>query len=635
MLETIRGHSQSWLAKLILALITVPFALWGVDSYLRTAGSSVAIATVGNRSVTVQEFNNSFQEYRNQMQSSGKVDPALLDSPEVKQSVLDKLIVSRLMNLEVSNAGISISDDMLTKSILAMPEFMKDGQFSQELYDSLLSQNHLTPSQFEARMRGDLQVQQLRDGVISGTFVPNIMVEDVLRIERQQREVSIAEFKANDFANQVKISPAQVQAYYDKHADKFRIPEQVKLEYLVLSANDLIPGIHVTDEEVKRFFDENSAKFQGDEQRRASHILIGFGGKSDAAAKAVAREKAEKVMAEVKSNPGKFEELAKKYSQDPGSAEKGGDLGLFGRGSMVKPFEDAVFGMAPGAISDLVESDFGYHIIKLTEIKGKAQDYESVRGTIRAELMYQKALAQFTDKAESFSNMVYEQSTSLQPAAQAFGLQVRTSTLMSRDEVAKFMKSDKLVNAIFSDEVLKDRRNTEAIEASPNTLVAARVVDYKPSAARPFSEAGPTIDQYLAYEQAAALADQKGESALAELRKGHDVAGIVWQPPVVIDRKNAQGLNDVVIGQAFRTDATKVPAYAGIGSKGSKGKGYTLIKISKVDIAPQVTDGEKVALRGELQAALAMEYMDIYVRSLKAAAKITINKQLLSSGSQQ
>lgn len=632
MLEAIRERSQSWLAKLILALITIPFALWGVDSYLQQAGSSVTVAKIGSQRVTVQEYGNAMQEFRSQMQAAGKTDPALLEDPEVKQSVLDKLIVSRLLNMEVHSAGFSLGDEQLGKYILSMPEFQKDGKFSQELYDNLLSQNRLSPSQFEARLRNDLLIQQLKDGVAAGAFIPNGLVDGILHVERQQREVSVAELRANDFTSQAKIEPSQVKAYYDKNADKLRVPEQVKLEYVVFSANNLITSMQVTEDETRKYYEENATKFQGDEQRRASHILIGFGGKTDAAAKAAARENALKILAEVKKNPSKFEQLAQKYSQDTGSAEKGGDLGLFGHGSMVKPFEDAVFAMLPGAVSDLVESEFGYHIIKLTEIKGKSQDYQSAHGQIRADLMYQKALAKFAEKAEGFSNMVYEQSTSLQPVAQAFGVQVLSTIMMTKADVAKFMKSDKLVNAVFSDEVLKDKRNTEAVETSPNTLVAARVVEYKPSSARPFSEAAPAIEDYLKHEQAVNIAIRKGESMLAELRQGKEVAGLLWTPPEIVDRKNTQGLNVAVAAQVFKVDAVKVPAFGGITEKN---KGYTLVKVSKVNVASQVEDTDKKAFKGELQAALAMEYMHAYVNALKAKEEISIDKQLMGAGQQQ
>ena len=628
MLEAIRERSKGWLAKLILVLITVPFALWGIDSYLHQAGSNVAIAKVDGDTVTVQEYGNALQNLRDKLQAEGKVDPAMLDNPEVKQSVLDRLITTRLLNAEIQREKFTIGDEQLGKYIIGLPEFQQDGQFSQEVYDKLLAQNRLSPSQFESRLRTDLLAQQARDGLVSLAYLPNSLSEQTVKIEHQQREVSVAEIKAADYLTQVKVDPAQVKAYYENNKDKFRVPEQVKLEFVLMSANTLIPGMQVTEEESKKFFAENAAKFQGDEQRRASHILIGFGVSATPQAKQEARKKAEEVLAEVKKNPGKFDELAKKYSQDPGSAEKGGDLGMFGRGAMVKSFEDAVFSMTPGAISDLVESEFGYHIIKLTEIKGQAQGYDAVKPQIRAELMYQKALSKFSEQAENFSNMVYEQSTSLQPAAAAFGLQVQTTGWLSRAEGAKFFKNDKLINMVFTNEVLKERRNTEAIEVSPNSLVSARVVDYKAAAPRTFEEVKVGIEEFLKLEQAAKLAIQKGESALASLHQGKDVDGLAWIPPVTVDRKNAQGLTDLTMAQAFKIDATKLPAYAGVADNN---KGYLLIKVSHVDSALAGNETDKKAAESELQAALASEYVRAYVQSLKEKSKITVNSQLMGS----
>lgn len=633
MLETFREHSKGWLAKLILALITIPFALWGVDSYLKDAGSNVAVAEVDGQTVTAQEFANELQDLRNRMQAEaqGKADPALLDSPTVKQSVLDKLIATRLLNAEVRKQKFSVPDDVLAKVIVTLPEFQKDGQFSQDQYDSILSMNRLTPTQFEARMRNDLLLQQVREGLAVSGMLPHARADRLAQIELQQREVSVADISAAPYMAQVSVDAAEVKNYYEKHKDKFRVPEQVRIEYLMLAANNLITSMTVTDEEAKKFYTENASKFQGDEQRRASHILISFGDKADAAAKKSALDKALSVQAEAKRNPDKFAELAQKYSQDPGSAANGGDLGAFGRGLMVKSFDDAVFSMAPGAISEPVESEFGYHIIKLTEIMGQSVTFEEAKANIRAELMYQKALMKFAEQAESFSNIVYEQSESLQPAAQAFGLQTQTSGWMSRADAMKFFKSDKLVNAIFSNEVLKDKRNSEAVEAAPNTLVAARVVEYRPSAARDFKEVSASLEQFLKREKAVAMALKKGAETLAALRQGKSVDELEWIPPVTIDRKNAQGLNDAVMQQAFKINVDSLPAYAGIENQGT---GYTLIRVSGVESVTPDAD-QKGHLREEMQAALAMEYMAAYLGSLKAGADITVKQQLLGTDAAQ
>lgn len=626
MLEAIRERSKGWLAKLILAFITIPFALWGIDSYLHQAGSNVAVAKVNGDAVTVQEYGNALQNMRNKLQSEGKVDPALLDSPEIKQAVLDRLITTRLLTAEVRHSRFMIGDEQLGKYITSLPEFQDNGQFSQELYDKTLTQNRLTPSKFESGMRSDLLLQQVRDGISSLAYQPQSVAEQALKIDHQQREVSVAEIKAGDFISQVKIDPAQVKAYYDQHKDKFNVPEQVKVEFVMMSANTLIPKMQASEEEIKKYYTENASKFQGDEQRRASHILIGFGVSATPQAKEEAHKKAEQVLAEVRKNPARFEELAKKYSQDPGSAEKGGDLGVFGRGTMVKPFEDAVFSMKPGEISDLVQSEFGYHIIKLTEIQGQAQGYDSVKPQIRAELMYQKAISKFSEQAENFSNMVYEQSGSLKPAADAFGLQIQTSDWMSRADGAKFFKNDKLINMVFSDEVLKEKRNTEAVEVSPNTLVSARVADYKPSAPRSFDEVKAGIEDFLKLEQAIKLAQQKGVADLTSLRQGKEPEKLDWIPPVVVDRKNAQGLSDLAMSQVFKIDASKVPAYAGVSDDK---KGYLLIKVSRVDNKLATDETEKKTAETELNTALASEYVSAYVKSLRDKGNVSINPQAL------
>lgn len=631
MLEAFRKYTTGWLAKAILALIIVTFAVFGIDSYLQQAGSNAAVATVGGEEITVQQYGNALQNLRNQLQAEGRVDPALLDRPEIKQSVLDRLITTRLLRNEAQSENFRISDDQLAKYIITLPEFQNDGSFSQELYDQILAQNRLTPSQFENGMRGELLLQQVRGSLANLAYAPEQLANHAISIENQQREVSVAEIRTAEFLDEVEVTPEEVQDYYAKHKDKFRVPEQVKLEFVMMSANTLIADMQVTEDEAKEFYQANAAKFQGDEQRRASHILIGFGVSPTPQAKQEARKKAEQVLAEVKKNPEKFEELAKKHSQDPGSAERGGDLGSFGRGAMVKPFEDAVFSMRPGAISDLVESEFGYHIIKLTEIEGQGQTYESVKPQIRAELMYQKALSKFSEQAEDFSNMVYEQSGSLQPAADAFKLQVQSSEWLSREEGAKFFKNDRLMDMVFSNEVLQDRRNTEAIEIAPNTLLAARVVDHKPAAPREFDEVKTGIEDFLKLEKATQLAVEKGKATLADLKQGKKVENLEWIPPVTVDRGSAQGLSDQVMSNVFKIEAGEMPAYAGV-QDGNKG--YLLMKVSQVTSGLEVEETDLEAARREFEAALASEYEAAYVDSLRKHSEISINTQLLNTANQ-
>ncbi|MFD0912698.1 SurA N-terminal domain-containing protein [Methylophilus luteus] len=628
MLEALRKHTQGWVAKVILALIVVTFALFGIDSYLNQAGGQVAVAKVDGQKISLQEYSNAVENARNYLQSQGqKVDAAMLESPAFKQSVLDSIITRRLMEGAIHDYRFRISDDQLSQHVIGMPEFQSNGKFSEETYHQLLTQNKLTPAKFEQNIRKDLAVQQVRDGLSNLVFMPQKVAEQSLMSEFEQREVSVADVKVSDFASQVSIKPEQVQAYYNQHKTKFIAPAKVKLQFALLSAASLVGQVSVSDEEVKQDYEENAAKYQGNEQRQASHILIGFSNTASAAEKAAAKEKAESILQQIKANPKSFEKLAIEYSQDSGSAGKGGDLGSFGRGAMVKPFENAAFAMKVGEISDLVESEFGYHIIKLTGITGESSDFEAMKLKIKAELLFQKAQAKYAELADDFGNTVYEQSGSLEPVAKKFGLQVQTSPAMTKDEIAKFFKSERLASLAFSDEVVKEKRNTEAVEVSPNNLVAARTVEYIAEAPRSYDEVKGGIESLLRAEAAGKLAQQKGEALLADLKAGKAV-NADWITPVTVDRRNAQGLSDSVMRNVFKVNTHSLPAYYGFNEAN---QGYTVIKVIAVN--QKLKDSPEVADRAykAYQQALGAEMSHAYVASLKAKKDIQLNVKVLMS----
>lgn len=629
MLDVIREGSKGWLAKVILALIAIPFALFGIDTYFRNAGQQAGIADVDDQVITVQEYSNALQNLNKKLQAEGKADPAILENPEVKRSVLDRLINDRLIASEVKKAKFNISDEQLSRYITSLPEFSENGQFSQALYDQVLSQNRLTASRFEAMMRDDLKAQQVKKGFSELVFMPVSVKKTALGASEQSRQVTVVDFKAKDFLSKVTVDPAEVQAYYDKNKDKFKSPEQVKIEFAMLSANNLVRSMNVPEEEVKAFYVQNSDKFQGSEQRRASHILIGFGVSPTPQTKDAAKKKAEEVLSELKKPKASFEALAKKYSQDPGSAEKGGDLGLFGRGAMVKPFEEAVYSMKPGELSGLVESEFGYHIIKLTEIQGASQSYEEVRPQIMGELLFQKALTKFSEQAEEFTNTVYEQSDSLGPVAQKFGLELQKTDWLSREDALKFFKGNqKLVDQLFSADAIKEHRNTEALEPAPNSLISARVLEHKPSAPKAFADVKLGIEELLKLEKAANLAKKQGEEVLAQLKAGKEVSGLEWIPPVTVTRKDAQGLTDITMSNVFKLPTKTLPAMSGVVDSL---KGYQIIKVLSVNSSVDQNDATLAEANRELNTAYAAEYMSAYLNSLKATFKTKVNESLLNS----
>ncbi len=627
MLDKFRSYAQTKAAQVILALVLIPFALFGIDSYLNQAGNNLSIAKVDGYKITLPEYNRAIENVRNRIMSEGKkVDPAMFDSFEFKESVVDGIITRQLINNDIKKSKFKITDLQLSQYIIGMPEFQKDGKFSQELYDKVLQNNQLKPKKFEENIRNDLLIQQVRDGLQKLTFIPPNNLTETLKATSQQREVTVAEFKTKEYMVKASVNEKDMQAFYDKNKSKFLAPEQVKAEFVVFSLTSILPTINVSDDEVKAFYKTNADKYQNQQQREASHILIAASKNAAPAEKAKAKAKAEDVFNQVKKNPKQFEELATKYSQDPESAKKGGDLGVFGRGMMVKPFDDAVFSMKVNEISSIVESDFGYHIIKLTKVIGDGGGFDAIKLQIKAELIYQKAQDKFAALAEDFSNMVYEQSSSLDAVSKKFSLPIQKTDWISRSDSDKFFKNEALMNALYSKESIKDHRNTEAIEVTPNNLISARVVDYKAQTSKPFTDVKTSIEDYLKFEAAKKLVASEGEVALKSIVDAS--RKIDWQAAVLVDRKNAKGLSDAVINHAYKMPTDKLPSYSGFVDGDN---GYVIVKVSKVSFPNDDNEENKNEFASSYSEALSFEYLSAYLKGLKAKASVSVNQKFFET----
>jgi len=627
MLEKFRSYAQTKAAKIILALILVPFALFGIDSYLNQAGNNLSIAKVNGYKIALPEYNRAIENVRNRIMSEGKkVDPAMFDSFEFKESVIDGLITKQLLNNDIKKSRFRITDQQLSQYIIGMPEFQKDGKFSQEIYDKVLQNNQLTPKKFEESIRNDLLIQQVRDGLQKLTFIPPNNLAETLKATSQQREISVAEFKTKEYMTKANIAEKDMQAFYDQNKSKFLAPEQVKAEFVVFSLANILPTINVTEDEIKSFFKANADKYQNQQQREASHILIAASKNAPPAEKAKAKAKAEDVLNQIRKNPKQFEELAKKYSQDPESAKKGGDLGSFGRGMMVKPFDDAVFSMKVNEISNIVESDFGYHIIKLTKIIGEGGGFDAMRPQIKAELIYQKGQEKFAALAEEFSNKVYEQSSSLDAVSKRFNLPIQKTDWISRNDSDKFFKNEALMSALYSKESIKDHRNTEAIEVTPNNLISARVVDYKAQSTKPFADVRKNIEDYLKFESAKKMVASEGEVALKSLTNASHK--IDWQPATLVDRKNTKGLSDAVVNHAYKMPTDKLPSYSGFIDGNN---GYVIVKVNKVSFPNDSNEENKQAFASDYSEALSAEYLSAYLKGLKAKASVSVNQKFFET----
>lgn len=611
------------IAQIILALIFLPFALFGVERYFSSIGGGEYVAKVGGYKITQQEFTEALRDEQEKMrrQMGDKFNPIILEDPETRASVLDNLIKQHLLLARAARVGLTANDTQLKKVISEYSAFQENGKFSRARYETLLRNQGLTPLTFEARLRQDMVLAQL-SGAFESEFLPQTVADRLIRISEQQREVMQYVISPDQYVLQVKIGEDTAKRFYEEHRSELQTPEQVRAEYLVLSADSLSSQIKVSAEESKKYYDEHPTQFQS---RQASHILIAVPPNASAESKAQARSKAEQLYKQVLQNPADFAQIAKNNSQDPGSAARGGDLGFISRGAMVKPFEDAVFQMKEGEIAGPVETQFGYHIIKLDAIK--QMGFEEAGNQIERELKQQQAVKKFNELAENFGNMVYEQSDSLKPAAQAFKLTIQQSPWMTRDskEVA-LLSNDKLLHALFSDDALKNKRNTEAIEVAPNTLVAAHVLEHKAASVKSFEEVKADINRHLLLEQASELAKKEGAAKLEMLRQGKDV-NIAWSAPGTVTRERAlAGLGPAGQRAVFQADTSKLPAYAGV--EDAQG-GYVLLKIASVQEADRIDETKRKNLTEQLRQLVAQEKFSAYLASLKQQTEVQINQDKL------
>lgn len=601
MFEYIRTH-QRLMMFILTVLIIPPFALFGIDGYIRMADNDNVIAKVEGIKITQPMFEaeqrQSFERLRRNMGES--FNPAQFDTPEVRQQILDGLVRRLLLERSLAQDYVNVSDDRLRETIASEPALQTNGKFDVEKYKTALAGRGMTSSVFEQGVRYELLNRSYGNLVAKTAFLPRTVADRLLSITTQQREVQTLLLSSASFLDQVKVDDAAIKAYYEANAKKLEIPEQASIEYVALELANISGQIAVKEEDIAAFYKQNEARFGTPEERRASHILITGPADAKAEDKAKARKQAEEILAKVKANPSDFPKLAKEFSQDPGSAAQGGDLGYFGRNMMAKPFEDSAFSLKEKKISGIVESEFGFHIIQLTAIKpAQIQSLAAVRSQIEAELRRNEAGRKYTEAADQFTNMVYEQSDSLQPVVARFNLKMHTLSPVSRQGLPGQAKSelltDKLLNAIFSDDVLKKHRNTVAVEVAPNILVSARVTDYKPASLRPLSEVQEEIKRSLQQQEAQKLAAKAGTEKLAALLKQPNDQGFgakSW-----VSRMAPKDVEWSALREIFKADTGQLPALVGV-DLGARG--YAIYRITQVGTVA-LDDAKKAQVQNEVQ----------------------------------
>ncbi|MEW6371479.1 MAG: SurA N-terminal domain-containing protein [Pseudomonadota bacterium] len=613
----------------VLALLIVPsFIFVGVDSYQNRGDSAAGVAEVDGRSITQQEWDDAQRRQIDQarQQMGPQFDQKMFDTPEAKREVLENLVAERAVNAEIARNHLTVSDNAIFKAINQIEGFRKpDGSFDMDQYKAALAAQGMTPEMFDARMRRDMAIQQLAGSIQSTAFAPRSVAERISNINDQEREVQELLFPIANYLPQVKVTDEMVKAYYDKNAQLFQIPEQVKAEYVVLDSAAVEKQVSVTDAEVEQFYKANQARFVTPEQRTASHILITKAQGAKPAEEAAAKAKAEAVLAEVRKNPADFAAIAKAQSQDPGSAAQGGDLGVVEKGAFVKPVEDAIYALKDGEVSGIVPSEFGFHIIKVTSIKPSQQKpLDAARAEIADELKKSKLSKKYSELAESFNDIVYEQSESLKPAADKLGLEIQTVDGLSRKPNpalgAAPYNNEKFLTALFSNDAIKNKRNTEAVEVAPAVLVSGRVVEFKPASKRPLAEVEAAIRQRVTQEEALRLAREAGEAKLKAAKASGDAAG--FGEVKVLSRTKEPTINTAAALAVFKADVTKLPAYVGVEVPNV---GYGVYRIGKVSQPAQVDQARRAQEAQQINGLVGQTELYNFVEAVKAKAKAKIH----------
>jgi peptidyl-prolyl cis-trans isomerase D len=584
MFDFVRKHTKL-LMGLMFLLIIPSFALLGLGDYNASQARGEPVAKVDGREITQAEWD---AEHRNEVdrlrQQMPTLDAKLLDSPEAKYGTLERMVRDRVLLAAAAKSNLTASDQRLARELQQNEVIASlrgpDGKLDMARYRQLVGAQGMTPEMFENQVRNEIATRQVLAGIATTGVSTPAQANVALNAFLEKREVQVARFDAAAFAAKLTPTDAELQAFYQANPQMFQAPEQANIEYVVLDIEAVRKGLTVNEQDLKTYYEQNLARLAGQEERRASHILIAAPKDAPAAEREKARARAEQLLAEARKAPAAFAELAKKNSQDPGSAPNGGDLDFFSRGAMTKSFEDAAFALKKDEISNVVESEFGFHIIKLADIKAPRQrTFEEMRPELEAEVLKQQAQRKFAESAEAFSNAAYESNDGLKSVADRFKLELKTASNVTRTPQpgkAGPLTNPKFINALFTPDSVEKKRNTEAVEIGPSQLAAGRITQYTPARTQPLEEVKDVVRQRVVSAKGAELAKKEGADKLAAWKT--NPASAALPEATVISRDNPGKQPIEIVEAALRTDAGALPAFAGV-DLGPQG--YAVVKVNK------------------------------------------------------
>lgn len=590
MFDFVRKHTR--LMQLLLFLLIFPsFVLFGLEGYNRMQDKGDTVARVDGHDITQAEWD---AEHKGQVekvrQAMPNLDVKVLDSPQARYGTLERMVEERVLAAAARSAHLTTGDQRLARELQSDATIARlrgpDGKLDVAMYRDLLARQGMTPEMFENRVRSQLSARQVSAGVNQAGFSVPAIANVALGSYFERREVQVAMFPSADYVSRVNPTDAELEAFYKAHPQLFQAPEQASIEYVMLDIESVAKGVSVNEQDLKAYYDNNASRMVAAEERRASHILVAVSKDAPADKRAQAKAKAEQLLAAVKKAPETFADVARKQSDHKETAGKGGDLDFFTRAAMPPAFADVAFSLKKGEIGGVVESELGYHVIRLTDIKGGQRSYEEVRPALEAELKKQQAQRKYAEAAEIFNNSVYEQSDSLKPVADKLKLQVQSAPVVTRQPrqgAGGPLANPKFLAALFSPDAVEKKRNTEAMEIAPNQLVSGRIVQYSPARTRPLEEVKAQVREALIAQRATELARKEGQEKLAAWKAAP--ASATLPPAITLSREETQKQPRQIVEAALRAEAAAAPVFAGV-DLGNQG--YAVVKVNKTLPRPEV-----------------------------------------------
>ena len=617
---------------ILLFLLIIPsFIFVGIDqSYF--SGSSPTVARVDGQDITQNDWDNMHRMESDRLRAENPaIDAKFLDSAQARYASLERMVRDRVFQAAAQKMNLVTSDAALARTLERIPAIASlrksDGSLDADGYRALLAAQGMTPESYEASLRRDMSLGQVVGNVMNTAMATPVVAMVAMDAFLQRREIQVAQFMAKDFAAQVVVNDSDLNAFYQAHAAQFQQSEQAKIEYVVLDLETVRDGVELNEADLQSYYKENAERLAGGkEERRASHILLNAPKSMPQAEREAAKQKALTIEAQVKADPSSFAQVAKSESQDSGSAAAGGDLGYFAPGAMVPEFEQAAFAMSQGEISGVVESEFGFHILQLTDVKQpEIPSFAVVREKIVNDLKDQQAQRKFAEVAEIFANTVYEQSESLQPVVEKLGLKLHSAEGVTRglyEGAEGALASEAFLAALFAADSIDNKRNTDAIDLGSNQMVSGRVVSYQPAKQLAFDEVADRVKTLYVEQQSAVLAREAGEAKLKEwLSDSSKERGFL--PAVVVARDNAVGMPRQILDAALQAKTDALPALEGV-SLGDAG--YAIVKVNK--ILPQSDLSEDLSRQAALQYVQLMStaegaaYYDLLKKKFNVQFKV-------------